>query len=398
MTAASNRVSASDNRTGRWIIPLGLALLLVIFVVLAARTSRTPDTRPYEFDSAGYYGLRALRESLREMGYRVKDLRDDAFVLPTDGDLLLVWPGDQSWTEEEVLALRRWVAEGRTAAVVASTYDMQRAFVPWGADAYSGYSIGLFDDVVQSQPAFPAAPANIEGASGSTAYAFSQRIVQMTVDGSSVWRATLGVEQIGEGWLWHNTDVHALTNNILRTPDQTAVLAAILRDIPDGGTIYFDGFHLYGPRRAEEDTPVRTLQEWLYRTPLGQALLLALLIGVVGWIMAGRRLGPPLKTERELKRREGAEYVRAIAGLKRRAHAHDEVARRLALRIKVVLGKPRRIPATLDDAPFIAALRATGDMDAALLEQVAALLKRIRAAKTEQELVNAAAALETLLA
>jgi hypothetical protein len=384
----------------KWLIPLSIGIMVLLLILLSARTTRTPDTRPFELESAGPYGLRALRESLREMGYTVDDLRGQQFLLPDEGDLLLVWPGDELWTSDQVEALRDWVAPGRTAMVVASPYDVQRIFGDWGAHAYDGYPIGLTNEVHQSQPAAPSAPATLEGSDGTVSYDFAQRIVQVTEVGQSEWRATLGVEQVGDGWIWYNTDSHALNTANLRNPDQVAVLAAILRAVPDGGSIYFDAFHLYGPQTQNEqdESNLRTLQDWLYFTPLGQATLLAVAVGVLGWVLAGRRLGPPLKAERELKRREGAEYVRAMAGLKRRSHAHDEIAQRQAQRMKLALGKSRRIDATLDDAQFLAALRASGDMEAEQVQEAEGLLQRLRDAKSEEELIKAASAIDQFLA
>jgi len=90
--------------------------------------------------------------------------------------------------------------------------------------------------------------------------------------------------------------------------------------------------------------------------------------------------------------------VRAIAGLKRRAHAHDEIAQRQAQRLKLALGKPRRIPATLEDAQFLAALRTSGEMVAPEVEEVTRLLHTLRGATTEEELVKAAFAVDQFLA
>ncbi len=89
--------------------------------------------------------------------------------------------------------------------------------------------------------------------------------------------------------------------------------------------------------------------------------------------------------------------MRALAGLKRRARAGEEIAARQSLRLKSALGKPRHIAAALDDAAFIAALRTTGDLDSATIDKVDALLKQLQAAKDEKSLVIAAAAVEALL-
>ncbi len=47
---------------------------------------------------------------------------------------------------------------------------------------------------------------------GSIFFDFSQRIVQFTRVGNTEWRATLGFEAVGDGWLWYSTDSHALNN------------------------------------------------------------------------------------------------------------------------------------------------------------------------------------------
>lgn len=397
-SAPSAKLPVATPRWRTWILPGAIVLLLIALAVSRAMTASMNNVRPYDFDSLQPMGLRALHQAFRAMGYTVIDRRGAFFAPPRDGDLLLTWPGAESWSNREVLALRRWVERGGTAVVVANQSDYQWSFEPWGVDVSPHYNLYLNSELVQAQPLLPESPASMASAYSPIHFDFGGNIVPATMVERTGWRATAGVETVGNGAIWYLTDAHNLTNANLADPNQTAILAAILRLVPDGGTIVFDAYHLYGPEVPEgEPSPAQTIQDWLYRDPLGQAVLFALIVGVLGWVMAGRRLGPPLRSVKELKRREGAEYVRALAGLKRRAHAGEEIAARQRLRLKNSLGRPRHIAAALDDGAFITALRAAGDLDSASIEQAEALLVRLRDARDEKALVTASAAVDEFL-
>lgn len=391
--------STVASRWRGWILPSVILLLLVGLGVFRAMNASVNSARPYDFESLAPTGLRALRHSLTEMGYNIVDHRGGKFVAPSDGDLFVTWPGAERWSTQEASAMRGWAGAGRTVAVVANAMEYQYAWDDWGAEAFPMYDFYSGDEIRQNQPLLPDAPATLSSDYPGITFDFGGRIVPVTIVGDSGWRATAGVETVGTGAIWYLTDAHDLTNLNLSNPNQSALLVALLRLVPEGGTIIFDAYHLYGPELPEgEKSPAQSIQDWLYREPLGQALFFALIVGVVGWVLAGRRLGPPLKSARELKRREGAEYVRALAGLKRRAHAGEEIAARQRLRLKSALGKPRHIAAALDDAAFVAALRTAGDLNSDTIEIVDALLRQLHAAKDEKSLVIAAASVDEFLA
>ena len=144
------------------------------------------------------------------------------------------------------------------------------------------------------------------------------------------------------------------------------------------------------------------MQDWLYRTAPGRALLFALVVAALFWLTQGRRLGPALTPQAEMRRREAAEFVRALASLKRRAHVRSEVAAHHSQRFRVALVRSRALlhsaDAHEDDAAFMHRLRAESGWPAADLDQTELILHALRHAPNEEALVKAVAEADALLA
>jgi hypothetical protein len=98
------------------ILTLTLFAALLMAVVAVGTTAR-PD-RVYDPDSGGPRGLLGLRLWLADLGYRVETTAGERFRLPAGARLLLVFPGDQRFTDAEATEVRRWVEAGGTLALV----------------------------------------------------------------------------------------------------------------------------------------------------------------------------------------------------------------------------------------------------------------------------------------
>jgi hypothetical protein len=204
------------------------------------------------------------------------------------------------------------------------------------------------------------------------------------------------VQALGQGVVWHLSPLHGLVNAHLRDRNQAALLPALLRQVPDGGLVVFDTYHL----AADTAEPaIASLRDWLYRSPAGRGVLLATCL-VIGFLFQqGRRLGPPLPNVAESRRREAAEYVRAMAALYRRSRQRPAIARHQKRRLKQGVGRPLRIAPDLPDDQFVAQLaQAAHRYRASDVAAIAALLRRLDQEQEERSLVLTAQEVDRLLA
>ncbi len=395
MSAGALRGRAG-RREGWGALLLGL-LALALLLVAVLSTAPPPDDRPFDLDSPQPMGLLALRLWLEELDYSVGETSRVRFAVPAEADLLFVFPGAQPYTADEAEPVRAWVEEGGTLVLVQPDAESRAALA--GLALETAPLLAVSESLRQAQPLLPEAAAAWPGGwfSGATVFDLEQGDA-VPVLATQAEQPTAAVRAVGAGWVWLLSDFHLLTNQALAQPEQAALATALLRAVPEGGRILFDTYHLYGARTAGR---IQTLQDWLYRTALGRALLFALLLGGFYWLSAGRRLGPPVPAPETLRRREAAEYVRALASLQRRAHTAPAVALHHRQRLKSALARTRALDPRSDDLDFTRRLRAHSavdpTLDAATLAEVERLLAALQNPKDEQALVQAVAAVDAFL-
>lgn len=366
--------------------------LLAVAVVL--RGASTP-MRPFDPTSRDDTGLLALGEWLAEMGHPTATTGRQRFDLPEEPGLLFVYPGAAVFTEEELDELFAWVENG-AVLVLAGPADA-RLQGRLGVDTELRPTT---ENVRQAQPLLPEGPVTFSVQPGrglrleENAAAMPVLIVQE--DGETSVAAAL--ERRGQGWVWVLSERFLLTNRQLSDEkDAARLVPALLRGVEPGRPAIFDTYHLYGPD-PQATAGVRTLQDWLYRTPTGWATLFLLVLGGVYLLLQGRRLGPPLQVETARRRREASEFVVAMAGLQQRIHVRDSIARHHRRRLKQALGKPWRISPDLPDPEFLAALRSQ-DMTLSdeRFQRIAQVLNGLRDPTDDRQLVELVASVDELL-
>lgn len=336
--------------------PVGLFLLFLLLLAAALMAQRPTPPRPiYDPGGNGPDGLLLLREWLGEMGYKTATTGTRTFA--TDqADLLFVYPGVEPFSSAEGDLLIGWVESGGTLVLVDTQDDeLLERF------DFSTVSGGSADQLLQSQPLLPEAAAAITG----THFARRLRLpddspaVTLLAEATPLARPAAALLRQGEGWVWLLGEDFTFTNERLTESRSSAqIVPALLRAVPTGGRLLFDTYHLFGPDRAEAGTGIDSLQEWAYTTPSGWASLFLILLGFGYLLLQGQRLGPPVQTITQGRRREAAEFVVAMAGLQRRAGVRESVARHQGHRLKQRLGRPWQLPADLPDAEFVARLAA----------------------------------------
>lgn len=392
MAQNSGAVRQAGGRIQLW---LALALL----VVLVAFTILQGETRPpHSFDptSAAPDGLRALWLWLEAMGFTVVRNDDTTFTILDDAAVIFIFPNQHEYSLEEAERVRTWVAAGGTLVIIGPN-----AFDDALADTF-GVAVGppaegLLIEVEQRQPLIPDLPAPLQLTNNAATLDLSRAPAALPVLTTANEHVTLAIQQIEQGVVWHLSPHHSLINEQLRDPAQATIVPALLRHVPAGARLIFDTYHLFGPGAADQE--ITSLQDWLYRTALGRALLFGLVVTLLFLLLQGRRLGPPLPMPEENRRREAAEYVTAMANLLRRGQQRVFVAAHHKRRLKRTVGRALPVSPDLDDAAFVRQIHQHHTtIPPEEIQQVVTLLRTFESNLSERDLVQAVSQVDQLLA
>lgn len=412
---------------------------LFLGMIIASFFFAPPEAEiPYDLDSNGPLGLAALQLWLEEMGYDSAQTGQDQFNLTVGSDpadLLFVFPNLQTYSDDEGAKVRAWVENGGTLVLAGATSREVALVDEFGVSLSEGIIFPARNNA-QVQPLLPEADANYERVSSSDylkisdaagavpIFAFSDETpaeesaaeeatsespdepitsdaqeskAQESTETNEREGITVAVQTIGDGVVWHISPRYEPINILLREPEVGLLVIAFLRTVPEGGKVLFDTYHLFGAERSA-DTEITSINEWLYRSAMGRALIFATLLTLLYLFVQGRRLGPPLPATTEPKRREAAEYVDAMAGLHRRSKQRQAVAIHHKQRLKIALGKPLHIDPELDDAAFIERLRqADHRLSPDELSENIRLIQALAGNPTEDALVDLVAGVDGVI-
>ena len=384
----------SGGSSGRIQLLLALALLGVL-IAFAALPSTPSVATPFDPRSAAPTGLRALWLWLEAMEFRVERNDGAAFAIPDDCTLFLVFPNQHLYSNAEAKQLQSWVKAGGTLALIGATALDQALIKTFLVEP--GPAIGeLLVDVDQTQPLLPDLSAPIRLSGDTETLDLSQAPAAIPVLATADGQITLALQPLGRGRIWHFSLHHSLVNEQLRDPAQATLVPAILRHVVPGGRIVFDTYHLLGPA-ATATEEIRSLQDWLYGTPLGWAVFFGLVATLLFLVLQGQRLGPPLPTTEELRRREAAEYVMAMANLLRRGQQRAFIAAHHKQRLKRALGRSLNVSPDLDDTAFLRQLQHDHTLSPEDEQQLTNLLRALEATGKEQDLPQTVREVDALL-
>ena len=373
---------------------LGLGLLALL-VLLALFQDPADDAEAYDLDSAAPDGLRALSLWLQDMGYEVERTGPDRFSVLPETDLLFIFPSQRSFEIVEATVVRNWIDKGGTLVLIGSAANdvcLTEIFDTVTVPAWT-----LDGTVQQVQPLLPDLASQWVADSGMEKLDLGETNLPVPVLARTSGDVTAAVQSFGRGTVWYLTADHDFVNDSLLVREQAALIPALLRWVPDGGTILFDTYHLYA-QREQTVNQIASIQDWLYRTYTGWALLFGIGIVFVFLLLEGWRLGPPLPEQTGVRRREAAEYVAAMAGLQHKAQLGAAVARHHKRRLKVTLGRTYHISPDLADSEFASRLdQGRGSLSPQQIREVKAVLRELDTSTDDKSLIRLVTEVDLLL-
>ncbi|MCE7982758.1 MAG: DUF4350 domain-containing protein [Caldilinea sp. CFX5] len=382
--------------TGRIQLFLALGLLVVLVAFILVQGEEQAPT-PFDPSSTAPTGLRALWLWLETMGYTVERNDGATFAIPPESALLFVYPNQQVYSDDEAEQVRRWVNDGGTLVLVGLTLPEEALRTRFPVETGAPVN-ALFADVDQQQPLFPDLAEPIALTENVPTLDLSNAPTVISILATSDGQTTLALQPLGDGVIWHLSLYHSLTNEQLRDPSQATIVPALLRHVPAGGRIVFDTYHLFGPNLTA-DLAIRSLQDWVYGTALGWATLFMAVVTLLFLALQGVRLGPPLPTREELRRREAAEFVTAMANLLRRGQQRAFVATHHKRRLKRALGRALNISPDLADDAFLRQVQQVDDrLSTEEKQQLTAIFQTLTGAADESTLIKTISQVDPLLA
>lgn len=379
-------------RLSRDALPL-ILLFAILALVAGYGASRQAESEqiypPGSIWSTRPNGGRALYLWLREMGYQTNVIEGAAFTIGQDVDLLLMLApiGELriGFGLSQLSAVDDWVRGGGTLVIAqGNAWDaLLRNF-----DLETEWNPLLSDQATLAQPLLISplfVTATIKSDWSFKRALPSDAIVHMAAEGEPL----VVSRQVGQGQVFVVSGLYPFTNAGLReAPNAALVYNLILHGAGRRGVVAFDEFH-----HSQRD-PV-SLRTWLVTTPPGWAILYGALVVFAYLLLGGKRFGAAVPLPEHLARRTTAEFIAAMANLRRRAGRRHDTLRHYKDQLKRRLARPYRIDPRLADDQFIQALARCDpiyDARRAELAQLLAGLSRQRVAERDMiALANQAA-------
>ncbi len=374
--------SSLSTKQVSWDMVLAIGLILAIMALSAYGALSRPDETRYPAGSVYSNqpdGARALRLWLDELGYQTVTLEGSRFAPDRTVHLLMMLTPSEGLGRADVNALKRWVNEGGTLVMAGTSFALMPLLdefelrVEWLAEPVEQLSA--------AQPLLITPPVHQAQVHAEVVWKTDRHdyVTHMATHGKPV----LISFRYGWGRVFAITTLKPFTNAGLKDQGNAAlvynlVLAGGLRQ----GLVAFDEYH-----HGFQTLP--SFRAWLTTSRSGWAVLYGLAVAFLFLLIGGRHFGRPVPLLEHMARRTTAEYIRAMANLKRRAGHHPAVLAHYKDHLKRQLGKAYRIDPTLTDEAFVQELLMyRHDLDRERLSRLLADLSR--RAVSEREMVRLA--------
>jgi hypothetical protein len=311
-------------------ILLGSLVMIAILSVVTLLTAPAPEAPALSVRSDKADGAMALQRWLQHSGYDVQEVLSLKEQL-SDLDVLIVLEPSITYSDSNIHMIRDWVQQGNTLIVSGSPFSVNDLIQP--------YDLSLDYRIAETDPLASAAPTLLNPVFDAAAVEIAYPINTVREDAvPQLFISNLPVlmdlpEQNGQIWL---SGVPLIfTNRGIRDEGNAKLIANILATAQSDAVIGFDeAAHGYGDEGGLD------FNGWLFGTPPGWGILLAVAITMVYLALRGRRFGRAIPLQADRLQRESGEYIQAIATLFRRsgqrsemlAHYETQLRRRLSER------------------------------------------------------------------
>ena len=310
--------------SGWWKIGIGVVAAVVALNVALALihqfTGGTPSGPASSSYSSSTRGAAAYASLLGRAGHPVERLRRPPSEAHLDPDATVVVLGAAGVSDEDAVALRRFVRAGGRLVVGGPGGAWLRVVVPAGP-TWSAVRPGALQTLA---PAPELARVRRVDAPGDGSWIRGSALPLLGERG----RSLLAVATAGGGRVLLLANAAPLQNRLLAHADNAA-LGLALAGPKERHAVFLESYHGYGSASGLAAIPARW---WIGFGLLGLAALTLM-------IASGRRFGPPQAAARDLAppRRE---YVESLAGVLARSQPREAAVRPVRARIQQLIGGP----------------------------------------------------------
>lgn len=325
---------------------LGIMAALLIIITFAATQQQAEQVYPkLSTISSAPDGALALKLWVQELDYPVNEQVLESFSPPEAATILFALE-PSFLTDAELESMDQWVENGGTLIAIGEQYGVYSLI-----DHY-GFSF----EFLPENDASPAAETplltspvlgDLTNAKARVALATERDdyVVLMAHKGKPI---LVSFEQ-GKGRIILGTLPDVFTNAGLKQAGNPELVLNILALAQTKGAVWFDEWH----HDVQGGAQILGPDQFLRRTPLGHALLFALLAIFITLFLQGRGFGRPVPLPQEIKRRGAWEHVTGIANLSRRAAHRSAVMLYYHGQIKRKLGQRYRLDPGMDDELYV---------------------------------------------
>jgi hypothetical protein len=149
----------------------------------------------------------------------------------------------------------------------------------------------------------------------------------------------------GQGQVWVIGAIYPFTNRGIQESANARLVANLVNTLSHRAVGFDEARHGFG-------TP-SSISGWLFNTPPGWSILLALSLTLLYLALRGRRFGRAVPIPEERLLREPVEYIRAMANLFRRSGQRTEMLKHYRAQFRRRLSERYNLDPRLDDIEIV---------------------------------------------
>lgn len=316
----------------------GVLVALIVIVVLTLITGPGEDV-PLSVHSSYPEGAMALRLWIERSGFEVHEITANPVQMGSEGTLFILDP-DTPYTTVEATYLQNWVKSGHTLIVSGTPLVLDELLKPYNVSmqyAFSNNAISLNAPTLTTPP--------FDNANIRVRYYISTTRTDVVTHASANGSEVIVSFSEGQGQVWVIGAIYPFTNRGIQETANGRLIANLISTLPHDAVGFDEARHGFG-------TP-SSISGWLFNTPPGWSILLALGLTLLYLGLRGRRFGQAVPIPEERLLREPVEYIRAMANLFRRSGQRTEMLKHYRAQFRRRLSERYNIDPRIDDVEMV---------------------------------------------